>query len=231
MIVNIQDEKQFNRDFHAYLEQYYILYSRACQKEMIRHFGNGLGEEFCADIITQIYSALGYIPNENDRYYGFVMMLKDMYGLDNKIVEVGAGYYPAVAKHIDSMQTSGTITTYDPIILMNELGRIIIRKEEFTKKTAIDDADLVIGFSPCEASELLINKANENNKEFSIAVCGCTHFDTNYTRHYSPRVNDWINYLYESAKEGKKDNESIEISYLDDKYEYPYPIISKIKKR
>ena len=114
----------------------------------------------------------------------------------------------------------GTIKVYEPLLVTKRLGNIKLHKEEFNLNTKIKEGSLLIASAPCKVTLDIIRKANEENLEFFIALCGCCHEDfINYK--------DWINYVFDFANNGIKNESKIYKDSLDDIYNYPFPIIYK----
>lgn len=90
------------------------------------------------------------------------------------------------------------IDVMDPLVYFDNLNKGQVIKEKFTKDTNVENYDLIIGYNPCGATETVIRKSIEENKEFCIFLCGCCFLPENYTER-TPE--NWHKYLYEIAKE------------------------------
>lgn len=175
------------------------------------------------DILRQIYSKYEVVDKSEDIYFGLRNKISELYTLNNDIVEIASGPYPRLAEIIDEKQRKskkGTINVYEPLLVTKRLGNIKLHKEEFNLNTKIKEGSLLIASAPCKVTLDIIRKANEENLEFFIALCGCCHEDfINYK--------DWINYVFDFANNGIKNESKIYKDSLDDIYNYPYPIIYK----
>lgn len=175
------------------------------------------------DILRQIYSKYKVVDECEDIYFGLFNKIKEVYTINNDIVEIASGPYPRLAEIIDNDQRKnlmGTINVYEPLLVTKRLGNIKLHKEEFNLNTKIKKGSLLISSAPCNVTLDIIKKANEENLEFFIALCGCCHEDfTNY--------DDWINYVFDFANKSIKYDGKIYKDSLDDVYNYPYPIIYK----
>lgn len=175
------------------------------------------------DILRQIYSKYEVIDKSEDIYFGLRNKISELYTLNNDIVEIASGPYPRLAEIIDEKQRKskkGTINVYEPLLVTKGLGNVKLHKEEFNLNTKIKEGSLLIASAPCKVTLDIIRKANEENLEFFIALCGCYHEDfINYK--------DWINYVFDFANNGIKNESKIYKDSLDDIYNYPFPIIYK----
>ena len=84
---------------------------------------------------------------------------------------------------------------------------------------------------PCEATELIIEQACRNQKDFYVAMCGCTHFDYIPWGMYvsSEMYQDHVIRKTEQLLK-EYDNGELVIERLDDNYAIDYPILYNRKK-
>ena len=180
------------------------------------------------DVIRQVYSYLGILPQERDLYSQFTKYISDNYGLNKNIIEVGGGLFPTLAHHISKSQVKlngGSITVYDKMLITEDMQGIKLYKQEFTLNTDISKYDLIMGMMPCDAPELIIKSAGKYDKEFVIAMCGCVHL--NYPDYC---YNDFLRYIESLANDEVGRNQNISIEYFPEEYHNPYPIISSKRK-
>ncbi len=108
-------------------------------------------------------------------------MVSSLYGNDINILEVGGGFYPVFAQYVSNLQREskglGSITVYDPRLITEEVEGLKLHKEKFTSGMDMTPYNLCVGILPCEAIRLIIREATSNEKDFFIAMCGCTHFE------------------------------------------------------
>ncbi len=200
-------ENERKRDLTSKVLEYLQEYNEEYQQVALEYIDNVLimDSNFTnkVDIMLQIYAKIGALEKEKNMYLWYKEYLKSMFnGIDKNIVEVGAGIYPILSEYIAEEQTTGTITAYDPSIINRNRKKIIIKKEEFKKQTDIEKADLVIGFKPCEGTLPLVENAIKNDKEFSVALCGCTHFPRQLLEiGFIPTKEKWLEYVYAIAKD------------------------------
>lgn len=86
-------------------------------------------------IMNEIYAFLGLLADENNKYKGFVELLKQKYEIGVNAVEIAGGFFPNSAIYIDEEQHTigrGTITVYDENLVTNKLGNIILNRRNFT---------------------------------------------------------------------------------------------------
>lgn len=109
--------------------------------------------------------AIGLLEPEKNCYLGFAKMIGETYGWNSHILEVGGGFYSAFSKYMDQFQQShngsGTITTFDPRLIVNKLGNVKLHREEFREEMTTESYDLIVGIMPCEATSMIIRKATK----------------------------------------------------------------------
>lgn len=128
--------------------------------------------------VYAIYDDLGLLPEDNNRYDIFVERLILEFGIKRNILEIGAGNIPRVAERIAKKQIEcgmGNITVYDSYMAVkkSQYPNLTIYRKDFTLETDITDYDILIGEYPCDATDLMIKLALENNKDLYIQMCGC----------------------------------------------------------
>ena len=85
---------------------------------------------------------------------------------------------------------------------------------------------------PCEASEHIITKASERNKNFYLALCGCVHSEMNYGYGYGGySLQMWYDHIYYLANSTLPTSKSLEVIYLPENYNCEYPIILSRDKK
>lgn len=218
----------------AFLNMYGDQYESDYLEYIIDNFEEFLTEKRRPDILNQIYTELDLVEDDNNLYKEHLKMIRRLYGLGIDILEIGGGFFPTFSKYVDEEQRvlkSGTITVYDPELVTSSVGNVILKKEEYTNDIPINQYKLVVGIMPCDATELIIKKANEENKDFYVALCGCRHFPQ-YNYYSVPSEQEWFNYVYEVAKHSLPTERELNVQYLPESFECHYPIISsKIKVR
>lgn len=188
-------------------------------------------EKIYIDVISQILVALGRHPESNNRYKKYVEFLQLKYGINQDILEVSCGKFPALSKYIDEEQRkcgNGSITAYDPKLVTTSYGNIRLYNKLFDQNIDFGKFSLITAIHPGEATIPIIKLANQNDKDFSILTCGCTHFSDRDNFFFTPqKLSEWYNYLFELAKENLSSDRIVEIDYIDG---IKNPIISSRKK-
>ena len=213
MVVN-----QFLKNHPDYYEEFEI--------ERIKHHAlhDDEATAYTRDIMREIYDELGMIPDEENIYIAFQQELEKQFGIEGKrILEVGGGILPRLGKRIELAQTKGTITIYDPRVGKDipSSERLILKREKFTRKTPVEDADLIIGLMPCEGAEPLIEQATSHKKDFMLWFCeGGPHGDC--YDFYEDEF-EWLNSMRYLAESGIRDNRlgKLMIKKLDHYSNYP----------
>lgn len=111
----------------------------------------------------------------------------------------------------------------DPITLFANYTKGNIYKDLFNKNTDISNYDLIIEYNPCEATENIIINAIKNNKDFSVATCGCCQLPSKY-KEKNPNL--WHQYLIDIAKKLGKEYYKIKVSHFPKNYNLENPIIT-----
>ena len=191
--------KKDYQKFKEFLLEYENLYDKNILEIIKNNFEQGLHSREILDVLRQVYAYLDILPEEQNIYKKCFNIIKEEYGLEQNILEIGAGAMPILSMYIDKEQKEGTITAYDKYLVPNKLGNIKIYKRNFENKDNVKNYDLVVGIYPCEASYLLIKKASEQNKDMFLLPCDCTHFSNEYLQYNLPEIDEWHDYLYYRA--------------------------------
>ena len=182
---------------------------------------------FVPDICREIYDEVGIIPDNKNLYLGFLDLLKRHFPIEkNHIIEVGGGILPRLGKRIHLLQTSGSITIYDPRLSVYEQDeeRFILKRKMFSSKEPLNKTDLLIGLMPCEGANVLLKTAFEHRIDFMLGLCeGGPHgepFD------YYQDEDEWLDATIYDAKYQVKANDMGTLKTLSLKqYGDKYPVI------
>lgn len=181
-----------------YIEMSLSSYILAHYKEAYYDFNNG------ETIFSQIFSAIDALPKDKNPYFQMANKIEEEYGLDRDIVEVGGGRYPALAREIHKRQAKlhkGSITVYDPSLVVLQLEGIHLVKTPFNNATPLLKTDLVVGQKPCFATESIIRVANKNSVPFYIELCSCDHTPRKPIYPTIPYKNKWQWYVEKVTKD------------------------------
>ena len=189
--------------------------------------GRAFREDIEIDIMSQVYAATGvfkYVDNAYDRH---IKAMQRDYDLNRNLIEVGAGFYPAVAEKIAGIQEAGSVTAYDPELIVEEMAQVILKKSKFDAKTDIKGADMLYAIMPCEATLDAIEGANENDIDLYLALCGCTHFKS-WSILWGPATwGRWFDYVVSEVERTLPKGRKYEIDESD---EFQYPTIKTYRK-
>ena len=211
-----------------YLKRNNNLLNEKEEKYLLSYKGN-LDEDIrrYPDYFRQIFDELGFIQDKDNIYLAFINLIEEIFPLDDRdILEVGGGKIPSLAKKISLRQTTGTITVYDPRLYRedNINDRFILKKQKFDNNTSLEGIDLIIGFMPCEAADIMIERAIENRIDFMIALCeGGPHGDIYDFYESDEEWRDSLMYYADTKLEELNLGRLGEKSLL--KYKNPYPVI------
>lgn len=204
-------------------------YPQVCQDEL---WCDILADYNCFEIpceVSQIYDYLDLLKDENNIYKLFANFYFDYFEdpYNKNIIDIASGCIPASALRLQEGITlnggQGKVTAYDPWMLDLNFHGLNVKRKEFTEKTGIKKADILTATLPCDATELIIYRAIEAEKEFLIQLCPCV------PEEYSPIVSYhmWVNRLYDYVKLYKKPGFQFEIDNLDEDL---WPLLSLKRK-
>lgn len=180
MLASKENKEEIKRKFDCFMEEYGSLMSPSLFMGIMSFFWENVYEREATDILMEIYEYLGLVHPKGNFYQKHFENIKERFDLSGNILEIGGGCIPSFAEKIAKEQIKcgeGTITIYDKEILLKEsrYPNMTLVKEKFTSKTEIKNFDLVIGILPCTATELMLSRACEENKNFYVALCNCSH--------------------------------------------------------
>lgn len=226
-------KERLEKAYKLYKENYEKYYNAEERAFIDEHFFTDVTKKNGVDLLMQIYSELGLDEDQNTFYKAHLQKIKELFGLERNIIEVGSGFIPAVANKIAAYQQKihkGTITIYEPLlrIMTSNYPNMTIHKEAFTLDTPVDHQSLGISILSCEATSTIIKSFCQNKMDFYIAMCGCDHsgnlFWTNPT-FYQDRMIELAKRLVKEY-----DNGSLEVTTLDSSFNIDYPILYNRRK-
>lgn len=184
------------------------------------------------EIVREVLERLNLIPEEENIYSHFAREIEQIHSLEGrKIIEVGCGVFPHLAKKIRLKQTKGSVTVYDPRLnpALTSTESLILKREKFTRSTEIADTDLLVGLMPCKGAESIIDQAIDKKIDFIVWLCeGGPHGD--YYDFYEDE-DEWLCSVQSVAKRGIRDKQMGTYGKkLIKKYSDRYPIIYNNKK-
>lgn len=182
-------------------------------------------------LLMQIYDQIGIKYPDGNFYEAHVNKVKANFDITRSILDIGSGHIPSFAKRLANEQRKlgkGTVTVYEPLLVQRRSteSNLHLHRKEFTETTRIKEFDLLTGILPCEATETMIEKACENQKDFYIALCGCVH--ANFYYPFMPITQSiYHDYLIDKAERllNKYDNGTLVVETLGDNYDIDYPIL------
>lgn len=208
---NIVQIMNMNQKMMNFLRQYGQEYGERKTLEIMKNYMYVFNNLKMANIMYwQIFSGLDLLEPDKDIYQKFLNKLKEYFSLKQKIVEIGCGYYPALAKLIDTQQTlqnAGSIDVYDDKLVTHTLGNIGLHKELFTGEN-VRDYDLLISTLAHDASNIVIEKANYDRKPFFMILCNCVPSGYLFTT-------DWHNELYKRAKSSLDSGAVLDVDHIN----------------
>ena len=214
-----------------YLCEHQEYFTEAEKKYIMDNFSSGIFTDFSDALLRQIYDELNLIDDEHNIYLGFTSLIERVHGLDKNILEVGGGKIPCLGKSIALRQKSGTITVYDPSLIITDTSHknLILKKKNFTTQLIIPKPDLIIGFTPTTATDQILEYAFATNTDFMIALSDV--FDE---IDYYQEDDIWTHWqqekIYEARAKVTENNMGKLLVDTLEKYDNPYPIIYNSRK-
>ena len=199
------------------------------------NFWNFIDKNSAPDVLMQIYTELGIESPDGNFYKEHLKRLKERFDIRGNVLDVASGSIPAFANLLAHEQLkigSGTVTLYEPLLIVDKpkYPNMTMYRQNFTEYTYIKNFDLITGIMPCGVTETLIEQACRNQKDFYVAMCGCTHFEyVPYDFLITPESYQY--YIIEKTEQllQRYDNGTLEVEHLDN-YEINYPILYNKKK-
>lgn len=174
--------------------------------------------------MDQVYSAVGVYDNIPNVYDTFIEEMQKHFDINRRLIEVAAGYYLGLAEKVSCHQKCGTITIYEPNIIIDTHEKFKIVKEEFKESTIVSDADMIYALRPCDAIETIIKVANKNDLDLFVGLCGCVDGCGFYSEEY---LQKWYDYLQELVENTLPSNRKYDFYNIEG---LKRPIIKTMRK-
>lgn len=231
-----KNEEEIAVLYNEFCKKYKPLYDNDAWLYIEDNFWTYVFSPGAPDILMQIYTELGIEPEQGSYYKRHLENLKTKFDIGCNVLDVASGIIPSFANLLAHEQLrlgKGTVTLYEPLLgITNPKHRnMTLHKEKFTTETHIKEFDLLTGILPCGATESIIENACRNQKDFYIAMCGCTHFEYipwgMYVtpEMYQDHVIEKTNRLLEEY-----DNGTLVVERLEGEKDLDYPILYNRKK-
>lgn len=230
------NEEQIAQLYNSFCQKYKSIYTKEEWDYIENNFWTYIFSSTAPDLLMQIYTELGIESPKGNFYQKHLNNLKTKFDINCHVLDVASGIIPSFANLLayEQLKTSkGTVTLYEPLlgITKPKYHNMTLYKEKFTKNTSIKDFDLITGIMPCKATEAIIENACRNQKDFYIAMCGCTHFEyIPWGMYVTPEM--YQDYVIDKTNRllDKYDNGTLVIEKLEGETEITYPILYNRKK-
>ena len=182
------------------------------------------------DVLRQISVEVEALEEKNNMYKKFINVLEENFEIDRDILEIGGGVVPSLSKLISLKQNHGTITVYDPRLILSvpHKENVILKKEKFQLNSSIGTARMIIGFMPCDATNLIVDVACQNNLDFMIALC---EGGSRKGYEWIEEDDEWIEHVkYKASREIEYRDMGTLATVSLEEYGNPYPIIYNKKR-
>jgi len=216
-----------------YLRKYPDVFTATEQKYLLGYArSDDMDFVFVPDLIRELYDELGLLEDDENIYLGFIDLIRQNFDItDKKIVEVGGGVLPRLGERISLMQNKGSITVYDPRLSVHkqDSDKLKLVRNKFTRHQSVEGVDLLLGFMPCEAADVIVETAVDKKIDFMVALCeGGPHGDE---FDYFEDEEEWRYSLISRAKSKVREQEMgvLKVKYMRD-YGNPYPVIYNERK-
>lgn len=210
-----------------FLDKYPDIFSEL-EKKYIMCYANEIEKgELIPDTIREVYDELDITPLDNNIYIGFINLLSSLHDIkDKNILEIGGGVLPRLGKRISATLNEGKIVVYDPRLSHYEkdTDKMKLVREKFRRGSEIGNTNLIVGLMPCEAAEIIIDTALDNNVDFVLALCEGGFHGDEVDFYESPE--EWISSMIKYAKREVeyRDMGKLKIKSME-QYGNPYPVI------
>ncbi|MEG0021661.1 MAG: hypothetical protein RSB77_00655 [Bacilli bacterium] len=221
-MIDIKKE-ELKAKVYNYLKIYGDLYPEGIKELIEKEYMNKPE----ADVFMELYATLDLYKPEENPYKGIANIIENKFGVDNNILEIAGGCYPTLGEEIDKRQAKinkGTITVYDPCLLMTNLGNIKLHKENFYFLEKPEQYDTLVGVAPCSATISLIENAMSKGKNLLVSPCSCPHFPSWYEPGLYDDEKEWFRYVYNVIRMYDNNQGKLETEYLETSYDYRYPV-------
>lgn len=227
-------KKEIYEAYKNFLNKYQDNYHKSQVRMIKEDFWYYLGETEAPDIIMQIYSELGINGKKGNFYDLHIKKIMENFDIGCHITDIASGFFPSFANKLAAEQlklNKGNLTLYEPLLVIEQpkYSNMTLHKEYFTSETNIKNTDLVTSIFPCDVTLTLLQKACQSQKNFYIAMCGCSHLKMGF--HIVPSIvfQDYVK--LEAEKLVKEyDNGELIVDSLGDEFEFNYPILYNRKK-
>ena len=142
-----------------------------------------IGEPLTSAFLAQIYEAAGLMKPSCSVYHQMTEIINRNFNLKRDIVEIGSGIFPILGHYLRERQLKlgkGSVTVYDANVWTDYPTKAKLVRSYFNSRVSVTPNSLLVGMFPCEATETMIERAEQEDLEFCIALCGCNHSDIPY---------------------------------------------------
>lgn len=209
-----------------YLKKYGPHYDKANLDFIKTYFLTYLGRRSPDVRLAQIYSYIGAYPDNVDPYIGYLDVLKKYFNIEQDILDIASGDFPAFGLHLAREQlklNNGSVTLYDPNMVLEKplTSNMILHKENFTLLTDISKYNLVTSILPCSVTEVFLERVLREDKEFLIALCSCLSHGI-----HGEKIRSHEEIIYDvNERINKMGNGKLKVEYLDSRYKNNLPIL------
>ena len=160
-----------------FLEQHPEGYDKDTKKALIKSALWGRRTSSTVSELDEIYNYLQLDQKDNNIYQAFSDMIISRFDINRPIYEIGGGHLPIVGKILSLKQNQGTVTIYDPKLLITktDIPNLKLVRKEFTGNEIVESNALMIGYKPCDATMPMMKYIAKNDLDFMIALCDCAH--------------------------------------------------------
>ena len=216
MSFSINFDDDFDEKFNIFLSKYQNQYPISVLEYIKKKLKLPLKDT--GHLLRQVYTEMGVIPFEFDIYKIIADKINSIYRVEEKnLLDVGGGYLPIQGEHLKSLQTTGTTTVMDKLIIPISNGNVIANQSFFNEHTNIEKYDLICSVSLCDYTIPFVEAVCSKETELFTVICGCSHhLQGNPKEHTLEGYINWRNAIYFAAKRTLSPDFEILTSTIED---------------
>lgn len=230
------NEKFIALAYNSFCKKYKSVYTPEEWEFIENNFWTYIFSSSAPDLLMQIYTELGIECTSGNYYQKHLNNLQTKFNINCNVLDIASGIIPSFANllaHEQLKTGKGTVTLYEPLLGFTKPKHrnMTLHKEKFTTETSIKEFDLITAIMPCAATETIIENACRNQKDFYIAMCGCTHFEyIPWGMYVTPEM--YQDYVIDKTNRllDEYDNGTLVIEKLEGETDIDYPILYNRKK-
>ncbi|MCR4580911.1 MAG: hypothetical protein K5666_00120 [Bacilli bacterium] len=179
LLKKVVSKKKLDGYLKEFFDTYYEDIPPFIHESLEEDYLYGLGETFAPCYVMQFYDEYQLMLNKYNLYLQFIELLKHNHpDLSNMtILDVGGGLIPSLGRRL-AKDAKHVMVVDRWLTDKNNPTNLEVIKKEITCASELPKADIVIGFMPCEVTNILVEHACKTDADFLLETCGCVHDDS-----------------------------------------------------